>query len=135
MKATDKFRSVDDFRVAILRQRTRLAQGIDELEAQSRAALSDGERAPLHRALTAFAKQFVGHLEFEEQVLTVRPTLLQEQASWLSEGGEQLRRVRGLMHDRDVFEDVRTLAREALVVVHHLRKELAEEEVRIRELH
>lgn len=117
----------DEVRLAILRQHAQIAELLDELEAAADAVLTKGsDGGALQHALDALHVRFIKHLEYEEFHLG--------SVADLGEHVEQRRRMRGLVHDRDVFGDRRGLAREARAFVHVLRKELAEETARLREL-
>ena len=56
--------------------------------------------------------------------------------SWalLGDHDDQRLRIEGLLHDSEVFGDPRTLARATLAFVHHLRKDMADEEANLRAL-
>jgi hypothetical protein len=127
--------TLDDVRLAILRQLTQLTELIDELETHAAAVLDGGsERAALDQAVDLLDTRLVRHLEYEEAHL----------ARWLpSTGGgrpllgdhdEQRLALKGLVHDSIVFGDPRTRARAALAFVHRLRKEMADEDASLRAL-
>jgi len=133
--------SLDDVRLAIFRQHTQLAQLLEELEASADAVLSRrGDGAALRRALDALQARFVRHLDYEElHLASVLPRgssgIAGEAAkALLGDHAEQRVRMSGLVHDRDVFGDPEGLAREARAFVHVLRKDLAEENARLRAL-
>jgi hypothetical protein len=121
--------SLNEVRLAVLRQHTQLAQLLDELEQHSNAviggAVVDGA-TPLESALGLLLLRFSRHLDYEEAHLA-RWLPASKRAELLSDHEEQRQRALGLVHDRDVFSDARTLAREALAFVHSLRKDIANE--------
>lgn len=128
--------SLNEVRLAVLRQHTQLRQLLDELEQHANAVVGGAvaDRAkPLDDALGLLLTRFSRHLDYEEVHL----------GRWLAAGGrgkllgdheDQRRRLRGLAHDRDVFDDPRTVAREALAFIHLLRTDMAEEEAELRAL-
>jgi hypothetical protein len=129
--------SLTEVRLAVLRQHTQLAQLFDELEQRAQAVIActgggiDDEARALKEALSVLVTRFSRHLEYEEANL--RPWLTSEnRGTLLSDHDDQRQRARGLVHDRDVFADPRTLARAALAFVHALRKDMAEEEAQLR---
>ena len=125
--------SLDDVRLAILRQHTHLTQLLDELEASANAVLSNGgDGKALRDALDALHARFVRHLDYEE--LHLKGVLRDSSDLVLGDHAEQRRRMNGLVHDRDVFGDPRGLAREARTFAHVLRKDLAAEEAKLRAL-
>ncbi len=135
--------NLGDVRLAIFRQHTQLEQLSDELETHALAVIAGaGERkllgAALCGALETLNTQFVRHLDYEEEHLVKWLPVLQidddPEQSLLADHGEQRSRMRGLLHDRDVFGDPRTLATEALAFVHHLRRDLADEDAKVRAL-
>ena len=115
-----------------------LAQLLDELEQHATAAIACtgtvvDEAGPLNEALGVLLTRFSRHLDYEEAHLT--PWLTAEnRGTLLSDHDDQRRRALGLVHDRDVFGDPRTLARAALAFVHTLRKDMADEEAQLRAL-
>jgi hypothetical protein len=117
---------LDDVRLAIFRQHTQLAQLLDELETNADAVLTNGaDGQALRSTIDALHARFARHLEYEESHL----------ASELSgDHAEQRRRMKGLVHDREVFGDPRGLAREARAFAHVLRKDIAEEDAKLRAL-
>jgi len=128
--------SLNEVRLAVLRQHTQLAQLLDELELHAKAVIGGAvvdEAQPLNDALGLLLTRFSRHLDYEEANLAPRipPG---KRGTLLSDHGEQRRRALGLVHDRDVFGDPRTLAREALAFIHTLRKDMAQEEEQLRAL-
>lgn len=131
----------DDERLALHRQHTQLAQMLDELEASANAVLSGkGEARTLHGALGALHTRLLRHLEYEETKL---PSWGREKGGecraavarlLLEDHGEQRRRIEGLAHDRSVFSDDKTLAREALTFAHALRRDIEKEDKALRTL-
>ena len=121
--------SLDDVKLAIFRQHTQLAQLLDELEASADAVLDEGRRrrSPPPSRSSVLHVRFASHLEYEESHLS-------EQGRSLGDHGEQRARMKGLVHDRDVFGDPQDLAREARAFVHVLRKDMAEEDAKLRAL-
>lgn len=126
--------TLDDVRLAIFRQHTQLTQLIDELEAHAMAVLGGGERAALHEAIDLLNARFVRHLEFEEAHLARWLPVTDPQPSLLADHGEQRLTMKGLVHDRNVFGDPHTLARAVLAFAHHLRKDMVDEDARLRAL-
>lgn len=128
--------SLNEVRLAVLRQHTQLAQLLDELEQQASAAIGgsvvDGVPA-LEDALGMLLMRLSRHLDYAEAHLP-RWMPAPTRAELLSDHEEQRQRALGLVHDRDVFSDPRTLAREALAFVHALRKDIASEEEELRAL-
>ena len=119
--------SLDDVKTAIFRQHTQLAQLLDELEASADAVLGKGgDGEALRRALDALRVRFDKHLEYEESHLSGATKAL------LGDHAEQRARMKGLVHDRDVFGDSQGLAREARAFAHALRRDLAEEGAKLR---
>lgn len=130
-----------EIRLAILRQHTQLAQLLDELELHARAVLdastcSLDDVDPMHQALDTLSTRLLRHLDYEDTHLTrwLSEAAGRQSAGLLGDHGEQRSRVRGLVHDRAVFADARTLAREAIAFVHALRKDMAAEESALRAL-
>lgn len=127
--------TLDDVRLVIFRQHTHLAQLLDELEISARRVLAgEGERKPLHDALELLEGLFLRHLELEEKHLAKWLPAAGASHALLEDHKSQRARIKGLRHDREVFADPRTLAQEALVVVNHLRKDMAEEDAQLRSL-
>jgi len=121
--------SLEDVKTAIFRQHTQLAQLLDELEASADAVLAKGgDGAALRGALDALHARFDKHLEYEQSHLSGATKAV------LGDHAEQRARMKGLVHDRDVFGDPQGLAREARAFVHALRKGLAEEDAKLRAL-
>jgi hypothetical protein len=90
----------------------------------------------MNEALELLHARFIRHLEYEETHLS---TWLPAHATTgaeavLGDHDEQRSRIRGLAHDRAVFGDPRTVAREALAFVHHLRAEMDDEDGKLRAL-
>ena len=128
--------SLSEVRLAVLRQHTQLAQLLDELEAHAKAVIGGAvadEAKPLDDALGLLLERFLRHLDYEEITLAqwIAPG---KRAKLLGDHQDQRRRVQGLVHDRDVFGDPQTLAREALAFIHVLRKDMASEEELLRTL-
>ncbi len=128
--------SLNEVRLAVLRQHTQLAQLLDELEQHANAAIACtgsfvDEARPLNEALGLLLARFSRHLDYEETQLAPWLTA-QNRGTLLSDHDDQRRRALGLVHDRDVFGDPRTLARAALAFVHALRKDMADEEAQLR---
>ncbi len=122
--------TIDDVRLAIFRQHTSLAQLIDELETRANEVLAgSSERKGLCDALEILTTRLARHLEYEETHL---PKWLPTAAEFFSDHEEQRERMKGLAHDRAVFADPRTLAREVLTFIHQLRKEIAREDSALR---
>lgn len=124
-----------DVQLAILRQHTQLGQLIDELEANADAVLAGrGDGKALNDALALVHMRFVRHLEYEDAHLAkcLPPTESGEPV--LGDHSDQRSRLSGLLHDRDVFGDPRTFAREVLTFVHQVRKDIAEENAKVRAL-
>ncbi|MDB4939337.1 MAG: hypothetical protein JWP87_6309 [Labilithrix sp.] len=126
--------TLDDVRLAIFRQHTQLTQLIDELEGHAMAVLGGGERAALNEAIDLLDTRFVRHLEYEEAHLARWLPQTDADQSLRAGHDEQRLTMRGLVHDRNVFADRRTLARAVLAVVHHLRKYMADEDAGLRAL-
>ena len=129
--------TLDDVRLAIFRQHTQLAELIDELEAHASAALTGGDAGKaLSGALELLDARLVRHAKFVESNLAGWLPSPQTQAGQarVAAQAEQRDRMRGLLHDREVFGDLRTLAHEVLTCIHMLRRELAGESARLREL-
>jgi hypothetical protein len=115
----------EDVKLVILRQHTQLAELLDELESSADVVLvKGGNGEALRGALDALESRFVKHLEYEE---ANHPTFATNHV-------EHRARMKGLVHDRDVFGDPRGLAREARAFVHLLRKDLADEDRRLHDL-
>lgn len=129
--------TLDDVRLAIFRQHTQLAQLIDELEAHASAVLAGGGQSEqLRAALELLDTRFTRHLEYEEAHLAkwLSATAADPDRALLGDHDDQRTRMKGLLHDRDVFGDPSSLAREALAFVHHLRSDLAAEDAELRAL-
>lgn len=127
--------TLDDVLLHIFRQHTLLQELTDELEAHATAVLARADVKPLNDALERLNTRFVRHLEYEEAHLA-RWLVAAEIAGapLLGDHGDQRARLAGLLHDRDVFSDPRTLAREVLAFVHHLRKDMTDEDAKLRAL-
>ena len=128
--------SLDEVRLAVLRQHTQLGQLLDELEAHAKAVIGgavDDEGKPLDDALALLLARFTRHIDYEEAHLAqwIPPA---KRGKLLGDHEEQRRLVRGLAHDRGVFGDPQTIAREALAFVHTLRKDMVDEEEQLRPL-
>jgi hypothetical protein len=135
--------TLDDVRLAIFRQHTQIAQLTDELESHAVAVVACGGNhrvlaKALNEALDRLNTQFVRHLDYEEMHLArwlPRPgTERDSDVALLEDHTDQRSRLQGLLHDRDVFEDQRTVAREALAFVHHLRRDMVAEDCKVRGL-
>lgn len=126
--------TLDDVRLAILRQHTQLAQLLDELEESAQAVLANREDgAATRRIIDQLHTRFVRHLDYEETHLG--PWIRSAAATTLlGDHPEQRHMINGLLHDRAVFEDSQTLAREARVFVHLLRVDMVDEEAKLRAL-
>jgi hypothetical protein len=128
---------LEEIRLAILRQHTQLAQLIDEVEAHANAVLTNaGEESAMRTALALLHTRFLRHLDYEEAHLTkwLPETETAPGAALLGDHDEQRLRIKGLLHDSEVFGDPRTLARETLAFVHHLRKDMTDEDAKLRAL-
>lgn len=128
--------SLDEVRLAVLRQHKQLAQLLDELEQHAKAVVGGAvvaEAKPLDDALSLLLTRFSRTLDYEDVHLSecIPPG---KRGTVLCDHEEQRRRAHGLVHDRDVFGDLRTVAREAIAFVHALRKDMADEEARLRAL-
>lgn len=129
--------TLHDVRIAILRQHTRIEQLIDELEAQATAVLAGGEHvAALNEAVALFKTRFERHLEYEEANIPkwLPPPQPGVVHSLLADHADQRLRIRELLHDRDVFGDPRSFAREVVTFVHCMRKDMAAEDDELRHL-
>lgn len=133
METQPTIAALEDVRLAISRQHTQLAQLMDELEAHAEGLLQGKEcSAALNDALVLFHGRFVRHLDFEESRLSPLLSGMHTAAALtlktsMAEHKDQRERADGLLRDREIFADLRTLAREALTFVHMIRKDLAEE--------
>jgi hypothetical protein len=129
-----------DVRLAILRQHTQLAQLLDELETQAAGVVNgDDCVACLNDALVLIHRRFLRSLEFEETRLPPLLSVLAQECSAglresLADHVDQRARIEGLIHDRVVFTDPKTLAREALAFVHRVRVDMVEEDAGLRAL-
>jgi hypothetical protein len=127
--------TLDDVRLAIFRQHTQLEQLFDELEAHANAVLaSGGEGVELRRALDLVTARFARHLEYEEAHLSPWGVGVRGEEPLMGDHDDQRALVRGLVHDRDVFGDARTLSREALAFIHVVRKDMVDEDRKLRAL-
>jgi hypothetical protein len=126
--------TLDDVRLAIFRQHTQLTQLIDELEAHAMAVLGGGESAALNEAIESLSPRFLRHLEYEEAHLARWLPVTGSQKALLADHADQRLTMKGLLHDRHVFGDPRTLAHAALAFVHHLRKDMSDEDAKLRAL-
>jgi hypothetical protein len=126
--------TLDDVRLAIFRQHTQLTQLIDELEAHAMAVLGGGESAGLNEAIDLLSTCFLRHLEYEEAHLARWLPVTDPQKALLADHAEQRLTMNGLLHDRHVIGDPRTLARAVLAFVHHLRKDVVDEDAKLRAL-
>jgi hypothetical protein len=118
--------TLDDVRLAIFRQHTQLEQLFDELEAHA--------NAELRRALDLVTARFARHLEYEEAHLSPWGVGVRGEEPLMGDHDDQRALVRGLVHDRDVFGDARTLSREALAFIHVVRKDMVDEDRKLRAL-
>ena len=143
MKTQQTPATLNDVRLAIFRQHTQIAQLTDELETHAIAIVTEGgdRRAPSHalnESLDLLSTHFVRHLDYEEAHLAkwvpARGTARDSEPSLFGDHADQRCRLRGLLHDRNVFGDQRTVAREVLAFVHHLRKDMADEDLQVRRL-
>ena len=132
--------ALHDVRLAIYRQHTQLAQLLDELESHASGVIEGDDCAgSLNDALVWLHRRLVSHLEFEEARLAPLLKAVPEgraaglRASF-DDHAEQRARIDGLLHDRKVFSDPRTLAREALAFVHTMRADMADEDAGLRSL-
>lgn len=124
--------TLDEVRLAILRQHSGIAQLLDELEAHAAAVIAGrGERRLVHTAVTVLQTRLLRHLDFEEEHL---PPFLDGGEGLLADHADQRARIAGLVHDDVVFSDASTLAREAVGLVHVLRKDMIDEEAKLRAL-
>ena len=135
-----KAASLHEVRLAILRQHTQLAQLLDELESHANRVIK-GEycTSALHDALVLLHSRFGRHLDYEEtRLLPLLGAAPRDAANVLraalGDHADQRARIDGLLHDRTVFTDARTLAREALAFVHAIRVDMAEEDSGLRAL-
>lgn len=115
-----------EVRLTILREHSQLAQLLDEIENSARQVLSNASVSPaaLHSALDLLHTRFVRHLEYEDAHL---------HGSEVTEDHvDQRSRLDGLVHDQAVFGDPRTLAREATCFVHLMRKDMEDEDTKLR---
>ena len=122
--------TLDDVRLEILRQHTQIAQLTDELETHAAAVVASGGHhralaSALNAALDRLSSQFARHLDYEETHSDVAP---------LGDHTDQRCRLQGLLHDREVFGDLCTVAREALAFAHQLRSDIAAEDGKVRGL-
>ena len=133
---TELTTTLPDVRLAILRQHTQLAQLLDELEESAQAVIANrADGAAIRRIIDQLHTRFVRHLDYEETHLG--PWIGAATAggsTLLGDHPEQRHMINGLLHDRAVFEDAQTLAREARVFVHLLRKDMVDEEAKLRAL-
>ena len=124
--------TLDEVRLAIFRQHTQLAQLLDELELHAKAVLDgSGEARALNDALEVLNIRFTRHLAYEEPHLA---KWLPRAPSLLGDHDDQRLRMEGLVHDRAVFEDPRTLAHEALAFVRVVRADMVDEDRKLRAL-
>jgi hypothetical protein len=132
--------SLEDVRLAIFRQHTQLEQLLDELEARANAVLAGEDGASrLRDSLRITHTRFLRHLAYEESRLVpwlrLHVTAGDDfERELLAEHVEQRARADGLLHDASVYTDARTFAREALTFVHAIRRDMAEEDTRLRSL-
>lgn len=143
MNATQAAATLDDVRLAIFRQHTQITQLADELETQAIAVVESGahdsgQSKPLTVALDLLGTHVVRHLDYEERHLPkwlpALGTDRDSDTSVVRDHSAQRSRLAGLLRDRDVFADQRTVAREVLAFVHGLRKDMADEELEVRAL-
>lgn len=129
--------TLDDVRLAIFRQHTQLTELLDELESHANAVLAGGgDPKALSRALELLNTRLDRHLaDVEAQLGRWLPAPDTEAGqARLAEYTDQRSRMRGLLHDRDVFGDARSFARAVLTAVHQLRKDVAREHAKLSEL-
>jgi hypothetical protein len=133
--------TLDDVRLTLFRQHTQIAQLTDELEIHAIAVVASGavplaQARALSTALDLLGTHFVRHLDYEEAHLAawLPPPEADAGPPILGDHTDQRLRLQGLLHDRDVFADLRTVAREALAFVHQLRSDMADEDFQVRAL-
>lgn len=129
--------TLDEVRLAIFQQHSRLAQLIDELEEHANAVrATGGDGKALSGALGLLHSRFLSHLEYEEKHLTdwLPEPEGDTRDALLGDHDEQRARMKGLVHDRAVFGDPRTLAAEVMAFVHFLRKDMSAEDAKLRAL-
>lgn len=126
--------TLDEVRLAIFRQLTQLTELLDELESAATAVVDGGDPAALSAALDVLHPRFAHHLAYEERHLPRWLPPSEEERVLLGDHEEQWRALQGLLHDRVVFADARSLAREALTFVHRLRRDLVVEDGALRSL-
>lgn len=131
--------SLDDVRMAILRQHTQLAQLVDELEGHANDVVKDADAASRMRdAVRILHTRFLRHLAFEEAKLVPLLQRSEERAreakALVEEHAEQRAQVDGLLHDVAVFSDPPSFAKAALTFVHSLRRDMTAEELWLRGL-
>lgn len=129
--------SLNEVRLAVLRQHTQLGQLLDEVELHAKAVVGGAvvdEAKPLSDALGLLLTRFSRHLDYEDAHLPqwIPPG---KRGTLLDDHEDQRRLALGLVHDSDVFGgDPQTLAHEALAFVHTLRKDIAYEAEQLRAL-
>jgi hypothetical protein len=134
METEERNTTLQDVTLAVLRQHAQLVQMMDELESLASGVLEGKECAPaLKDAIVTFHERFVRYLDFDESRLmpligAMRAEVASSLRATCSEHPDLRDRIDGLMHDRTVFTDARTLAHEAITFVHLVRADLAEED-------
>ncbi len=133
--------TLQDVRLALFRQHTQLSQLLDELESHAKGVLAGNDCAgSLSDAIILLHRRFVRHLDFEETrlepLLDTAPN--KEGAALvraaLADHADQRARIDGLLHDRMVFTDPKSVAREAMAFVHTIRVDMVEEDAGLRAL-
>jgi hypothetical protein len=134
MKTEERNTTLQDVKLAVLRQHAQLVQMMDELEGLARGVLDGKDCAPaLKDAIVTFHERFVRYLDFDDSRLlpllgAMRADVASSLRATCSEHRDLRDRVDGLLHDRTVFTDAATLAHEAITFVHLVRADLAEED-------
>ena len=134
MDTTATSTTLDDVRLAIFRQHTQLTELLDELESHANAVLAGGGDAKtMSRTLELLNARLERHLEdVEAQLGRWLPSPDTEAGQGrLAEYADQRSRVRGLLHDRDVFGDACSFARAVLTGAHQLRKDVTREHAKL----
>lgn len=129
--------TLDDVRLAVFRQHTQITELLDEVEAHANAVVSGSDEGKaLGGALELLDARLVRHTEYVEANLASWLPSPQTEAGQARLAGyaEQRSRMRGLLHDREVFGDLRTVALEVLTCIHELRRYVAAESARLRAL-
>ena len=135
-----KVAALYDVRLAIFGEHEQLAELVNELESHANGVIKgDCSTALLDAALVLLHGRFVRHLDSEEArllpLLSVAPKdVAAALRGLLGEHADQRARIDGLLQDRTIFTDVRTLAREALTFVREIRLDIADEDAALRSL-